>query len=103
MQYDDFVTQTLENMVFQGNRELVLSIIYTETKGKRTDVMQSTESTHDTIETEEDSIHQGITNLTEMLEYAHEKERRRLDGRSKPITLAKPMSTISLKTVVRTP
>ncbi|MFZ2543216.1 MAG: lysozyme family protein, partial [Lactococcus raffinolactis] len=54
MQYDDFVTQTLEKHGVSGNRELVLSIIYTETKGKRTDVMQSTESTHDTIETEED-------------------------------------------------
>ena len=73
MQYDDFVTQTLEKHGFSCNHEIVTSIIYTETKGKRTDVMQSTESTNDTIETEEDSIHQGITNLTEMLEYAHEK------------------------------
>lgn len=74
MQYDDFVTKTLAKHGVSGNRELVLSIIYTETKGKHTDVMQSNESTHDVIETEEDSIHQGITNLTEVLQYAHEKK-----------------------------
>ncbi|CEN27949.1 MAG: lysozyme family protein [Lactococcus sp.] len=73
MQYDDFVTQTLKKYGVSGNRELVLSIIYTETKGKHTDVMQSTESTEKTIETEEDSIHQGITNLTEVLAYANEQ------------------------------
>lgn len=73
MQYDAYVTQALKEHGVSGNRELVLSIIYTETKGKRTDVMQSNESTHEAIETEEDSIHQGITNLTEMLQYAHEQ------------------------------
>ena len=74
MKYDDYVTQTLNKYGVSGNRDLVLSIIYTETKGKHTDVMQSTESTHETIETEEDSIHQGITNLTEVLAYANEKD-----------------------------
>ncbi|GFH41642.1 hypothetical protein Hs30E_01930 [Lactococcus hodotermopsidis] len=74
MKYDDFVTQTLEKHDVSGNRELVLAIIYTETKGQRTDVMQSTESTEEEIETEEESIHQGINNLTEMLEYAHERD-----------------------------
>lgn len=73
MQYDDYVTETLKKHGVSGNRDLVLSIIYTETKGKHTDVMQSTESTDKTIETEEDSIHQGITNLTEVLAYANEK------------------------------
>ncbi|HCN74953.1 hypothetical protein RU87_GL001276 [Lactococcus plantarum] len=73
MQYDGYVTQTLNKYGVSGNRDLVLAIIYTETKGKHTDVMQSTESTHETIETEEDSIHQGITNLTEVLAYANEK------------------------------
>lgn len=73
MQYDDFVTETLKKHGVSGNRDLVLAIIYTETKGKHTDVMQSTESTDKTIETEEDSIHQGITNLTEVLAYANEK------------------------------
>jgi hypothetical protein len=73
MQYDDFVTETLKSHGVSGNRELVLAIIYTETKGKRVDVMQSTESTEKSIETEEDSIHQGITNLTEVLEYANAK------------------------------
>lgn len=73
MQYDDYVTETLKKHGVSGNRDLVLSIIYTETKGKHTDVMQSTESTNKMIETEEESIHQGITNLTEVLAYANEK------------------------------
>ncbi|GFH39652.1 lysozyme family protein [Pseudolactococcus insecticola] len=73
MKYDDYVTKVLKKHGISGNRNLVLAIIYTETKGKQTDVMQSTESTEKNIKTEEESIHQGITNLTEVLEYANAK------------------------------
>ena len=59
-----------------ANEELVLAMIYTETKGKEGDVMQSSESASgstDTINDNASSIRQGVQTLTENLYLAQEK------------------------------
>ncbi len=61
----------------QGDTNLALAIIYTETKGKTADVMQSSESLTgqtNSISSESESIQQGLSNLTNVLEYAAEKK-----------------------------
>lgn len=60
-----------------GDTKLALAIIYTETKGKQVDIMQSSESlngTTNTFSTEQESIKQGISNLSKVLEYASQKK-----------------------------
>lgn len=55
------------------NVDLVLAMIYTETRGKSDDVMQSSESstgTTNTIRDSRESIRQGVTVLSENLEEA---------------------------------
>ena len=76
MQYEPLVKQSLQNQGLGDDTKLALAIIYTETKGKAADVMQSSESldgNKNSISSEEASINQGISNLTKVLEYAEEK------------------------------
>ena len=61
----------------QANEELVLAMIYTETKGKEGDVMQSSESASgstNTINDNDSSIRQGVQTLTDNLYLAQKKD-----------------------------
>lgn len=76
-----------------GDTKLALAIIYTETKGKQVDIMQSSESlngTTNTFSTEQESIKQGISNLSKVLEYASQK-RSTLGQGFRLITMGRPM------------
>ncbi len=76
MTYKSAVEASLKKQGLQGDTNLALAIIYTETKGKSTDIMQSSESLtgqKDTIGTESESIQQGLLNLTKVLQYAADK------------------------------
>lgn len=73
IKYESTVNETLKNQGLEGDTSLVLGIIYTETKGKSVDVMQSSESLTgqaNSISNESDSMAQGIKNLAEILDYA---------------------------------
>ncbi|URZ87951.1 lysozyme family protein [Floricoccus penangensis] len=75
MTYKDYIQKTLNEHGVAGNNdtELALAIIYTETKGRAADVMQSSESVSgetNMIDNEQDSIKQGIITLSERLESA---------------------------------
>ena len=77
MAYKSAVEASLKKQGLQGDTNLALAIIYTETKGKSIDVMQSSESLSgqkDTIGTTSKSIEQGLSNLTKVLSYANEKD-----------------------------
>ena len=76
MTYQSLVREVLSEQDTPANEELVLAMIYTETKGKESDVMQSSESasgTTNTISDNRSSIRQGIQTLTENLYLAQEK------------------------------
>jgi hypothetical protein len=77
MTYESTVNQSLSAQGLSGDTKLVLAIIYTESKGKAVDVMQSSESLNgraNDISSESESIQQGVANLTKVLEYADEKQ-----------------------------
>lgn len=77
MTYEAAVEKSLKAQGLSGDTRLALAIIYTETKGKKADIMQSSESLNgkaNEISTEEESIQQGIANLSKVLEYASEKQ-----------------------------
>ena len=70
MTYQPMVREILSERDTPANEELVLAMIYTETKGKERDVMQSSESasgTTNTINDDAASIRQGIQTLTDNL------------------------------------
>ncbi|KXT78813.1 lysozyme family protein [Streptococcus sp. DD13] len=74
--YQSLVKQILAENDSSENEELVLAMIYTETKGKSADVMQSSESISgisNSINDSEESIRKGIEYLNQNLEYANEK------------------------------
>lgn len=76
MTYQPMVREILNERDTPANEELVLAMIYTETKGKEGDVMQSSESASgstDTINDNASSIRQGVQTLTENLYLAQEK------------------------------
>ncbi len=76
MTYQPMVREILNERDTPANEELVLAMIYTETKGKEGDVMQSSESatgSTDTINDNASSIRQGVQTLTENLYLAQEK------------------------------
>ncbi len=76
MTYQPLVQEVLSEQDTPANEELVLAMIYTETKGKESDVMQSSESvsgTTNTISDDKSSIRQGIQTLTDNLYQAQEK------------------------------
>ncbi len=76
MTYQTMVQEVLAENDTPANEELVLAMIYTETKGQEADVMQSSESATgyaNTITDSRESIRQGIIYLTENLRLAEEK------------------------------
>ena len=77
--YESMVKEVLaeDDIENTTNVDLVLAMIYTETKGKTDDVMQSSESSTgvtNSITDRKESIRQGVTVLSENLEEsAHQK------------------------------
>lgn len=77
MAYQEMVRQVLAEQDTTANEELVLAMIYTETKGRQPDVMQSSESVSgqtDTILDNKESIRQGVQTLSENLTLVKDKE-----------------------------
>lgn len=77
LKHEQAVSQSLAAQGVANEKNLALAIIYTETKGRDTDVMQSSESINGKtgeIETQSESIDQGIANLTKILNYAASKD-----------------------------
>ena len=77
MTYQPMVREILSEKDTPANEELVLAMIYTETKGKEGDVMQSSESASgstNTINDNASSIRQGIQTLTDNLYLAQKKD-----------------------------
>lgn len=76
MTYQPMVREILSEKDTPANEELVLAMIYTETKGKEGDVMQSSESASgstNTINDNASSIRQGVQTLTDNLYLAQKK------------------------------
>ena len=76
MTYQPMVREILSEKDTPANEELVLAMIYTETKGKEGDVMQSSESASgstNTINDNASSIRQGIQTLTDNLYLAQKQ------------------------------
>ena len=76
MTYQTLVREILSEKDTPANEELVLAMIYTETKGKEGDVMQSSESASgstNTINDNASSIRQGVQTLTDNLYLAQKK------------------------------
>lgn len=76
MNYQAMVQEVLAEHDTPANEELVLAMIYTETKGRSLDVMQSSESATgyaNTITDTKESIRQGVVYLTENLRLAEER------------------------------
>ena len=76
MTYQPMVREILSEKDTPANEELVLAMIYTETKGKEGDVMQSSESASGSTNTINDnvsSIRQGVQTLTDNLYLAQKK------------------------------
>lgn len=76
MTYQAMVQEVLAENDTRANEELVLAMIYTETKGREADVMQSSESATgytNTITDSKESIRQGVVYLSENLRLAEEK------------------------------
>lgn len=76
MTYQTMVQEVLAENDTPANEELVLAMIFTETKGRTADVMQSSESATgytNTITDSKESIRQGVVYLTENLQLAQEK------------------------------
>jgi soluble lytic murein transglycosylase-like protein len=77
LKYKDLVEETLAENDTAANVELVLAMIYTETKGNTDDVMQSSESVDgiaNSITDSRTSIQQGVTVLSENLTLANESQ-----------------------------
>ena len=76
LQYKTMVKEILATNDTTANVDLVLAMIYTETKGSDGDVMQSSESTSgvaNSITDSQTSIRQGVTLLSKNLTLAEEK------------------------------
>ena len=76
MTYRTLVREVLAEEDTGTNEDLVLAMIYTETKGKEDDVMQASESATgqtNSITNNKESIRQGIQTLSENLRKAKEK------------------------------
>ena len=76
MNYRALVREVLDEQDTVANEELVLAMIYTETKGKVSDVMQSSESMtgqKNSILNNKESIRQGVQTLSTNLNLAQKK------------------------------
>ena len=77
MNYHTLVREVLDEQDTVANEELVLAMIYTETKGKVSDVMQSSESMtgqKNSILNNKESIRQGVQTLSTNLNLAQKKK-----------------------------
>ncbi|MBP2622339.1 lysozyme family protein [Streptococcus oricebi] len=77
MLYRDLVQEVLDEQDTAANEDLVLAMIYTETKGKTSDLMQSSESAtgqKNSIRDNRESIRQGVQTLSDNLEKASQKK-----------------------------
>lgn len=77
MNYRSLVREVLDEQDTVANEEFVLAMIYTETKGKVSDVMQSSESAtgqKNSILDNKESIRQGVQTLSTNLNVAQEKK-----------------------------
>lgn len=77
LQYKEVVKKTLNHYATNTNVDLVLSMIYTETKGNEGDVMQSSESSNgvaNSITDSQASIQQGVTVFSKNLALAETKK-----------------------------
>ena len=77
MNYRTLVREVLDEQDTVANEELVLAMIYTETKGKVSDVMQSSESMtgqKNSILNNKESIRQGVQTLSTNLNLAPKKK-----------------------------
>lgn len=77
MTYQSLVREVLDEQDTAANEELVLAMIYTETKGRNNDLMQSSESATgeiNSITDNKESVRQGIQTLSDNLELASEKK-----------------------------
>ena len=76
MNYRTLVREVLDEQDTVANEELVLAMIYTETKGKVSDVMQSSKSMtgqKNSILNNKESIRQGVQTLSTNLNLAQKK------------------------------
>ena len=76
MQYRSLVREVLAEEDTTANENLILAMIYTETKGREDDVMQASESASgetNTISDNKASIRQGIQTLSDELKEAKKK------------------------------
>lgn len=105
MQYRSLVREVLAEEDTTANENLILAMIYTETKGREDDVMQASESASgetNTISDNKASIRQGIQTLSDELKEA--KKKALIAGqRFKPIILGKTTSITSQNTVEQIP
>ena len=77
MNYRTLVREVLDEQDTVANEELVLAMIYTETKGKVSDVMQSSESMtgqKNSILNNKERIRQGVQTLSTNLNLAQKKK-----------------------------
>ena len=104
MTYQPMVREILSEKDTPANEELVLAMIYTETKGKEGDVMQSSESASgstNTINDNASSIRQGVQTLIISI---WPRRRVLMSGRLfKPIILDLPISILSPKMARKIP
>ena len=103
MTYQNLVREVLDEQDTAANEELVLAMIYTETKGRNNDLMQSSESATgeiNSITDNKESVRQGIQTLSDNLELASEK--RWMSGRQfRPTILVRLISTMLRKMAAR--
>lgn len=77
MTYQNLVREVLKEQDTRANEELVLAMIYTETKGKTADLMQASESVSgeaNTITDNKTSIRQGVQTLSDNLNKASKEK-----------------------------
>lgn len=75
--YRPLVKEILDEKDTKANENLVLAMIYTETKGRNNDIMQSSESSTglaNTITDSRESVRQGVTVLSENLDEAESQQ-----------------------------
>lgn len=76
MQWESLVKETTAKYGMEDHSDLVLSIIYTESRGAHVDLMQSSESRYgisNQITTSEESIDSGVEHLSQVMKEASEQ------------------------------
>ncbi len=76
LHWEDQVSKATKEYGIESYRDIVLAIIFTESKGNHVDIMQSSESKYgqrNLIMSSEESIDSGVEHLAEVLKEAEEK------------------------------